>query len=35
MDRGVVGAGGDVEDGVGTDDEVEGLFADGGVEALR
>ena len=32
---GVVGAGGDVEDGVGTDDEVECLFADGGVEALR
>src|SRR5207249_3935361 len=32
---GTCGAGGDVEDGVGTDDEVEGFFADGGVEALR
>ena len=32
---GVVGAGGEVEDGVGTDDEVQGFFADGGVEALR
>ena len=30
----VGGAGGEVEDGVGTDDEVEGFFADGGVEAL-
>ena len=32
---GVCGAGGEVEDGVGADDEVERLFADGGVEALR
>jgi hypothetical protein len=32
---GVCGAGEEVEDGVGTDDEVEGFFADGGVEALR
>ena len=32
---GAGGAGGDVEDGIGTDDEAEGFFADGGVEALR
>ena len=30
----IVGAGDYVEDGVGTDDEVQGLFADCGVEAL-
>jgi hypothetical protein len=34
MDCGVVGASGYVEEGVGTDDEVERLFADGGIEAL-
>jgi hypothetical protein len=32
---GVCGAGGEVEEGVGTDDEVEHLFTDGCVEALR
>jgi hypothetical protein len=31
---GAGGARGDVEDGVRADDEVEGFFADGGVEAL-
>ena len=31
----IVGTGDYVEDGVGTDDEVQGLFADCGVEALR
>src|SRR5580704_11380866 len=31
----IVWAGDYVEDGVGTDDEVQGLFADCGVEALR
>ena len=35
IDGGVIWAGDDVEDVVGADDEVEGFFADGGVEALR
>ena len=34
LDCGIYGAGSEVEDGVGADDEVEGFFADGGVEAL-